>query len=173
MSHPLNGTVPAVKCADCGHFAPVGEITECRFCDCKRHAGSPYAGQDPQSPVGAENAIHAFTEALEAARVAFAEAVDEEADAILDREMARARLTLADDCPAVGVFDGVRVTVGQRDAWVLLHSEDEERTRKKAGAKRLAAEKFLEVVGRKLSAQQSIAKSVGQSYGASQGSGRW
>lgn len=171
MTHPLNGTVPAAKCAACDHFAPVGEVTECKRCDCARHTGSPYAGHDPQTPPGAEAGVQAFSDALEPARVAFAEAVDAEADAALDREVARARLILADECPVVGVVDGVRTTVGQRDAWVLLRTVGEESAYRTAKARRETAEKFLEVVGRKLSAQQTIAKSVGDSYRGT--GGRW
>lgn len=172
MSHPLDGTRPAPRCA-CGHHCRPDEVTECRFCDCKDHRpardapGSPYQGYDPQTPAGAEAAVQAFSDALEPVRQALAEAVDAEADAELDLEVAKARLILSDECPVVGVFGGVRVTVAQRDAWVLLRTTDEVRALKKATAARKIAEKALDVTGRKLMAQQSITRSVGGSYGAS------
>ena len=172
MSNPLNGTVPALKCA-CGHFAPLGEITTCRFCDCERHAGTPYGDHDPQTPLGAETALQAFSEALERARVGLAQASDAEVEAELARDAARRKLMFTEECPRAGVFGGVRVTVAERDAWIDDRIVDEERAFRLAKAAREAAEKYLSVVGKQLSAQQTLSKSVGQGYGNSTGSGRW
>ena len=172
MSHPHQAAIPASKCA-CGHFAPIGEIGTCRFCDCERHTGTPYGEHDPQTPIGAEAALQALSEALERGRVGLAQASDAEVEAELARDAARRALVLSDECPRAGVFGGVRVTVAERDAWIDDRIVDEERAFRLAKAAREAAEKYLSVVGKQLSAQQSINRSVGQGYGTSTGSGRW
>lgn len=179
MSHPLRNTIPAAKCTECDHFAPVGEITECKRggCACKRHtgerSGSPYRGNDPESPEGAEAALEYFKAEMEAARRELAQASDEEVAAELARDMTRARLMLSDECPVTGVFDGVRVTVGQRDAWLLLRTEDEEREYRLRKLARTAAEKRLEVLGRQAITQASIAKSVSTGYNLTRTGERW
>ena len=173
MNHPREvGTIPASKCA-CGHFAPpTGEITECRFCDCERHVAGPYRGHDPDTPPGAEAALQTFSDLLKDAQRDLAAACDDEVEAELARDAAARTWLLSDDCPPVGVFNGVRTTVAQQSAWVADRIADKERTYRLAKAAREAAQKYLDVLGRQGSIQQSISKSVGASY---QGTGgeRW
>lgn len=177
MSHPLNGTRRAAKC-ECGHFAPVGEILEsCPRCDdCHRHTGEPpsaSAGYDPQTPVGAEAAVQAFRDALEPARVALAEAMDAEVEAKLVRDAVKRRWILSEECPRAGTFDGVRVLASYVDAWVGDKIVAEQSEYERAQMRTAAALSFLEVLGKQLMGSQTLAKSVGQSYGSSTGSGRW
>ena len=171
---PLDGAMPAVKCA-CGHFARPDEVTECKFCDCKDHrpAQSPYGGHNPEEPPGAEAALEYFKAQMEVARQELAQASNEEVEAELARDMTKARLTLDDECPVTGVFDGVRVTVGQRDAWLLLRTEDEEREYRLKKLAREAALKRLDVLGRQAITQASIAKSVGTGYQMTRTGERW
>ena len=170
MSTPFHEAVPAGKCA-CGHFARVDEVTQCRHCPCDNHRASAYQGHDPATPPGAEAALMTLSEALEQARRALAEASDAEVDAELARDAARRTWLLSDECPRAGVFDGVRTTVAQVEAWVGDRIQDQERSYRLAKARREAAEKYLSVVGKQLSAQQSISKSVGSSYMGT--GGRW
>lgn len=170
MSRP-DGTVPAMKCA-CGHFARPDEVTKCRFCDCERHVASPYGGHDPQTPPGAENALQSFSDALEEARKELAEAADEEVKTELARDSAKRYWLLSSQCPPVGVFDGVRTTVAQRDAWVEEKIADKEMEFRLAREKRRAAAKKVDILSKQGSYQQSISKSVGDSYRGT-GSERW
>lgn len=175
MSHPLDGTIPAPKCATCPHHVPLGEVTGCRFCGCTDHrpAKSPYGGHNPDEPPGAEAALEYFKDEMEVARLELAQASNEEVEAELALDMARARLVLSGDCPVTGVFDGVRVTVGQRDAWVLLHCVNEEREHRIRKLRREAAAKRLDVLGRQAITQASIAKSVGTGYNLTRTGERW
>lgn len=118
----------------------------------------PYGGHDPQTPPGAEAALQSFSDALEPARQA--------------RDAARRGWLLSDECPKAGVFDGVRVTVAERDAWVEDRIAGEERTFRLAREKRKAAAKALDILGRQASYQQTISKSVGDSYRGT-GGDRW
>jgi hypothetical protein len=70
------------------------------------------------------------------------------------------------------VFDGVRVTVAERDAWVEDKITEEELAFRLAREKRKAAAKRLEILSKQGSYQQSISKSVGESYRGT-GSERW
>jgi len=170
MSRP-DGTIPAMKCA-CGHFARPDEVTECRFCGCKHHVARPHGEHDPQTPPGAEQALQAFSDALEEARRELAAAADEEVDAELARDTAQRRAELSPAAPKVGVFDGVRTTVAMRAAWVAEQIAGEERTFRLATVKRKAAAKKLDILGKQGSYQQSISKSVGDSYRGTGGE-RW
>lgn len=158
-----DAVIPAGRCV-CTHYARADEITECRYCDCKRHVATPYAGHDPQTPPGAEAGLESFKEALEIARQELAEAADAEVTAELDRDAAHRKWMLAPECPKVGVFDGVRTTVAQRDAWVADRVAEHERAYRLAKATRQAAQKKLDVLGKQGSFQQSIGRSVGDSY---------
>jgi len=131
-----------------------------------------YGGHDPQTPPGAEAALQSFSGALEPARRALADAADEEVEAELARDAARRYWLLSDECLKAGVFDGVRVTVAERDAWVEEKIAGEERAFRLAREKRKAAAKALDVLGRQASYQQTISKSVGDSYRGT-GGDRW
>jgi hypothetical protein len=172
VSHPLRATIPAAKCASCDHYAPVGEMTECKRpgCECKRHTGSPHGVHDPETPPGAEAALQALRDALEPARQALREAADAEVEAELARDAARRKWMLSDECPkATG--PGRTMTVAERNCWVEDKIADEERAYRLAKAEREAAKAYLDVLGKQLSAQQSIGRSVAASY---QGTGdRW
>lgn len=162
-------TIPAARCGTCSHFAPVGELGACRFCDCDRHTGTPYGTNDPQTPVGAENALEYFKEAMEVARKDLAVALDEEVEAELNRDAARDGWLLSDECPHVRRDE---CTVAERDAWVRNKVRDEEKAYRLAKAKRIAAEKYLTILGRQGSIQQSILKSVNDGMRMPQGFGR-
>ena len=163
VSHPLAGTIPAAKCPECGHWARPDEVTECRHCDCKHHRASPYQGHDPQTPPGAESALAAFMKALFDAQQALEQAANEEVDAEMDLEERRRELMLSDDCPrAAG--PGRTATVAYQNAWIDQQVADLIRTHRIARARREAAEKVLKVLERNSSLQQSISRSVGQSY---------
>ena len=162
MSHPLRDTVRAVRC-DCGKYAPPGQ--PCSNCGTV-NGSSPYRGHDPQSPPGAEAALQSFLEALGPAREALEAAANEEVGAELARDAARRKWML--QAPPVRRNEW---TVAERDCWVEDHITEEERAYRLAKAKRQAAAKVLDVLGKQLSAQQSINRSVSASY---QGTGdRW
>lgn len=170
MSHPLDGTRPAAKCA-CGHFAPLGEILEsCPRCeDCRRHTGerSPYGGNDADSPAGAEAALREFSLALEQARLDLRAARDAEVTAKALRDKAKRKWTLDPDCPRVARD---AYTVAYRDAWVGDKIEAEEDAYQVSVVAREAAAEHLKTLRDQGIIQQSITKSVSQSY---QGTGRW
>lgn len=164
MNRPLpDGAIPAGKCV-CTHWARADEVTECRFCNCTHHVARPHGEHDPQTPPGAEQALQAFSDALEEARRELATAADEEVDAELARDTAQRRAELSPAAPKVGVFDGVRTTVAMRAAWVAEQIAGEERAFRLATVKRKAAAKKLEILGKQGSFQQSINRSVSASY---------
>jgi metal-sulfur cluster biosynthetic enzyme len=176
VTTPAEATIPAAKCEQCGHHARIDEITACRYCDCTRHVGArpgPHQGHDPQTPPGAEAALEYLKEEMERARLELAGASDAEVEAELARDAARRKLQLSDECPPVGVFDGVRVTVAWQKAWIddrIVAEEREYRLKKKA---REAAAKRLDVLGRQAITQASIAKSVGTGYQFTRSGERW
>lgn len=162
MSHPLRDTIPAARCASCGHFGMVGEITACKRpgCECKHHVGEgPYRGHDPATPPGTEAALQSLIEALDSARTELEDAVNTETDAELDRDAAHRKWMLS--APPVRRNE---LTVAERDAWVEEHIATEERTFRLAKAARQAAQKKLDILRSQLSAMQSISRSVGQAY---------
>jgi hypothetical protein len=136
----------------------------CRSCGCTDHRAGPYAGHDPQTPPGAEAALETFKTMLEEAGRELAAAVDEEVTAELARDAAMRKWMFDKDCPPVGVFNGVRTTVAQRDAWVAGKIVDEERAYRLAKAAREAAQTKLDILGRQGSYQQSISRSVSEVY---------
>jgi hypothetical protein len=167
VGHPPRETIPADRCESCPHFAPVGEITQCTRCDCQRHVAKPrslYAGHDPETPPGAEAALQTLGDALSPAREALEAAANEEVDAELARDAAHRKWML--QAPPVRRNE---LTVAERDAWVAEQIADEERAYRLARAKRQAAAKVLDVLGKQISAQQSISRSVSTGY---QGTGR-
>lgn len=162
MSH-AQATLPAGRC-ECGHYAPVGEITHCGRCDCNRHtaaAPSPYRGHDPDTPPGAEAALQAFMDALTDAREVLAQAIDAEVEAQIVYETAEDAWTLSPECPQVRRDEW---TVAQRDAWVRSRVRDERAALLKAQAARKEASMFVRVLGQQLSGSQTRAKSVTASY---------
>lgn len=115
---------------------------------------------EPDIPGDAEAKLESYQQALEDAREELREARDKEVDAELARDAAHRWWMLSDECPKVGVREGVRTTVAYRDAWVADHIADEERAYKLAKAKRQAAATKLHTLGKNGGFQQSIAASV-------------
>lgn len=125
---------------------------------------------DPDTPPGAEAKLETYRDALDEARDALRKARDEELEAEQARDTARRRAQLSPDCPKVGVFDGVRTTVAYQVAWIeeqIAEQEAEYRVKKLA---RQAASDHLRTLGKQGSFQQSLTKSVADSY---RGTGRW
>ena len=159
MTHPLRDTLPAVRC-QCGSYAPAG--LPCPKCGAVNDRG-PYRGHDPQTPPGAESALASFMKALGDAQEALEQAANEEVAAEMDLDEARRALLLSDNCPqAAG--PGRTHTVGYQKAWIDQQVAGLIRIYRVARARREAAEKVLKVLERNSSIQQTIAKSVGQSY---------
>ncbi len=135
---------------------------------------NPYGGHDPHTPPGAEAALVAFSEELEAARMALASARDEEVDAEHALKAALRKARLSKECPKAGVVDGVRITVAYVNDWVEDHCADEELTWMLAKAKRQAAKDHHETLRTQGSLAQSISKSVADSYrGTKSGEPGW
>ena len=160
MSHPLNGTVRAVRC-DCGKFGPPGQ--PCVSCGATMN-GSPYRGHNPQEPPGAEAALQSFSDALDDAVEKLKAARDAELEAEDARDAARWKALLSEDCPQPGVYDGVRITVAYRDAWVQREIDGEERALRAAKVVRQAAVAHLDKLKSQASVAQTIAKSVAGQY---------
>jgi hypothetical protein len=161
VTHPLSGTIPSGRC-ECSHFAPIGEITTCQHCDCTRHVATPYRGEVPGTPPGAEAALQSFSDALDGAVEALKDARDAELDAEDARDRAKWEALLSPDCPKVGVFDGVRTTVAVQAAWVAREIAQEERDYKAAKVVRQAASAHLSKLRSQGSMQQTIANSIGR-----------
>lgn len=119
---------------------------------------------DPDVPAGAEAKLQGYQEALDDAREELREARDKEVEAELARDAAYRWWMLSDECPPVGVRDGVRTTVAYRDAWVADRIAGEERAFKLAKAKRQAAATKLHTLGKNGGFQQSITASVRENY---------
>ena len=159
---------PAGRCI-CGHFARADEVTACRFCDCAAHRAAPHQGHDPQTPPGAEAALQSFSEALEEAELALAEKRDLEVAAKAARDAAKRRALLSGECPKVRRD---HCTVAERDAWVEDQIAGQQLAYELAKAARQGAYERLRTIGKQGSFQQSITKSVGDSYRGTGGE-RW
>ena len=121
------------------------------------------------TPPGAEARLEDYQGALEQAGKDLADAADAETDAELTRDSARDSLLLDPACPKCGTFDHVRVTVAERDAWVnsqITDLESEYRHKKRA---RERAENRLRILERQGGIQQSIARSVTETYRGTNG----
>lgn len=124
---------------------------------------------EPQTPVTAEKKLDEFSDALEEARELLAQARDAEMTAKEIRDEAYRDALLSDECPKVGVFGGVRVTVAYQEAWVAREIADQEKLLQRAIlARREAADKHRTIASQ-ASHQQTLAKSVGDAY---RGAGR-
>lgn len=118
---------------------------------------------DPQTPPGAEAMLAELMKAMEAARRDLAAARDEEVATLHDYKAARRRAMLSAECPKVRRD---HCTVAERDAWVEEQCSDEELAHELAKAARQAASDHLNTLRAQVSAQQSIARSVGDSFRA-------
>lgn len=125
---------------------------------------------DPDTPPGAEAALQSLSGQLDIARDGLREARNAEVEAEAAYRAAHRAALLSEECPKVGVFDGVRTTVAQRDAWVDSQVAEKELMWKIAQATRKAAADHLRTLRDQASVAQSITASVRESY---RGTGRW
>jgi hypothetical protein len=123
------------------------------------------------TPPGAESRLESYRDALDVAAEALAAARNAELDAEEARDTARRRAQLSDQCPPVGVFDGVRITVAYQKAWIEEQIKDEERAYRAAKVARQAAADHLRKVGKQGGFQQSLTASVRETYRTS--GSRW
>ena len=125
------------------------------------------------TPPGAEARLEDYQAALEQAGKDLADAADAETDAELARDSARDSLLLDPACPKCGTFeqDGrrVRITVAERDAWVNSQITKQERDYRVAKRARERAENRLRILERQGGIQQSIARSVTETYRGTNG----
>jgi hypothetical protein len=125
---------------------------------------------DPDTPPAAEAKLEAYRDQLDGARDALRQARDDEMAAEQERDTARRRAQLSPDCPPVGVFGGVRTTVAYQQAWIEEQITREEHDYRLAKVKRQAASEHLRTLGKQGSYQQTLTKSVADSY---HGTGRY
>lgn len=154
-------TIPTGRCA-CGHLARLDEIGTCRFCDCTDHRARQ--AYEPQTPPDAEARLEDYSAALEEATTALGMARDAELDAENARDEARRRAYFADDCPKVGVFNGIRTTVAYQQAWIEDQIKGEEQEYRLKKAARRAAADHLNKLSKQARFQQSITASVREQY---------
>ena len=132
----------------------------------QRHV--PHRGPG-RHPPGAEARLEDYQAALEQAGKDLADAADAETDAELARDSARDSLLLDPACPKCGTFDHVRVTVAERDAWVNSQITEQEREYRLAKRARERAENRLRILERQGGIQQSITRSVTETYRGTNG----
>ena len=114
----------------------------------------------PETPVTTEARLLRLGRALEENTKALKRVRDAELVAEDIRDSARRRALLSDECPRTGTFDGLRVTVAERDAWVGEEIKAEERAYRLAAAATKAAEDQRRKLEDQLRAAQSINSSV-------------
>ena len=129
-----------------------------------RYDGESLPPYDPDTPVGAEEKLETYRDALDAAREKLREARDAEMEAEQARDAAKRQAQFSERCPKVGVFGGVRTTVAYQAAWIEEQIAEEERTYRLAKAARQAASDHLRTLGKQGSFQQSLTKSVADAY---------
>lgn len=110
---------------------------------------------------------------MDAAREDLKKCRDDEIDAQAAYKRELRRLLLSADCPRVGVVDGVRMTVAERDAWVEQRAAALELDWQVAVAARRAATDHLSTLRTQASVAQSIAGSVREAYRGTTGKGSW
>lgn len=118
----------------------------------------------PNTPPGAEARLEAYRDQLDVAREKLREARDEELAAKENRDAAKRRAQLSPDCPKVGVFDGVRITVAYQVAWIEDQIADLEHAYQLKKVARQAASDHLDTLGKQGSYQQTVTKSVTDDY---------
>ena len=121
------------------------------------------------TPPGAEDRLESYVEALEQATQELTEARNAELEAEEARDAALRKAQLSPECPAVGVFNGVRITVAYQKAWVGDRAAKEERAFREARVARQAAQAHLRKVEKQGGFQQSITASVRETYRATGG----
>jgi hypothetical protein len=116
------------------------------------------------TPPGAESRLQDYLDALEEATEALAEARNAELEAEEARDSRKREGQFHEDCPKVGVKDGVRITVAYQKAWIEDYAKDEEHDFRVARATRQAAQAHLRKVEKQGGFQQSITASVRETY---------
>ncbi|HUY47879.1 MAG TPA: hypothetical protein VMV92_19460 [Streptosporangiaceae bacterium] len=125
--------------------------------------------REPQTPPQAEAKLDALSDAVEQAAYVLASARDAEAQAQEAYDDAYFDAVQSSDCPVPGIYEGKRVTVGQRDDWITVQLREHKRLLERAkNTRRKAADRFR-VVREQASHQQTRTKSVTESY---RGTGR-
>jgi len=124
----------------------------------------------PDTPPGAEAKLAAYSDQLDSARKALRDARDKELAAKEIRDAARRRFLFDSKCPKVGVFDGIRTTVAYQTAWIEDRTASEDHDYQLAKMARQAAYDHLDTLSKQGSIQQTVTKSVSDSY---RGTGRW
>lgn len=125
---------------------------------------SPYHGHDPQTPPGAESALVSYSDALEEARRALAHRRDVEVARKAERDAAKRRARFSPECPKVGVFGGVRITVAYVEAWIEEQVAEQDLAYELAKAARQAAADHLHTLDKQGSLAQSLSRSVSGQY---------
>jgi len=119
---------------------------------------------EPDNLVSSEERLERLSAALEANEQALKEAADELLDAEDARDSAWRQAMLSAECPKVGVFDGVRVTVAYQKAWVEEQIKGQERRVREAQIKVKAADAQRRKLEGQLRAAQSINGNVREAY---------
>ena len=125
---------------------------------------------DPDTPPGAEAKLAAYSDQLDAARKMLREARDKELAAKEVRDARKRRAQFDPKCPKVGVFDGIRTTAAYQTAWIEDQAAEEEHEYQLAKIARQAAYDHLDTLSKQGSIQQTVTKSVSDSY---RGTGRY
>ena len=121
------------------------------------------------TPIGAEDRLEDYQNALDEATEALAKARDAELDAEEARDEAETRWRLSEECPPVGVFNGVRTTVAYQDAWVKDKIADLAHDYKVAREARRRASDHLRKLMKQGGWQQSITASVREGFRGTNG----
>ena len=128
---------------------------------------TPY---NPATPPDAEAKLAAYSDALDKAQQDLETARNAEVEAEEDRDAARRRAQFDPKCPKVGVFDGIRTTAAYQTAWIEDQAAEEEHEYQLAKIARQAAYDHLDTLSKQGSIQQTVTKSVSDSY---RGTGRY
>lgn len=116
------------------------------------------------TPPGAEQRLESYRDQMDEAREALAKARDAELEAKGARDAEERRVRLSDDCPKVGVVDGKRTTVAYVEAWVADKIAGLDKEYQLAKVRRQAANEHLRTLGKQGGFQQTITRSVGETY---------
>jgi len=128
----------------------------------------------PDTPIGAEEELRRLSFDLDDARMKLRDARNAEVAREMAYRKARRAATLSAECPKVRRGHGSEpsVTVAERDAWVEQACEAEEFDLAIATATRQAAGDLLRTLQAQASIQQTVSRSVMDSFRMSSGQGR-
>jgi hypothetical protein len=122
-----------------------------------------YAPYEPDSPEKAEERLDRLSAELETNEQAFKDATDEAALAEAALQDAENAALMRDDCPPVGVFNGIRTTVRMQEAWVAAQVGEERTAHRLAQVKLKAADAQRRRLEGQLRAAQSINRNANDS----------